>query len=86
MLPEVTSFVTALEPLLDRDSASVCYQVTEYNFQVGDRVCYTGEKYAHLWRDSELTIHRIQDHQADCQKPDGSFTTWIDLEDLEEAW
>lgn len=85
VLPEVTSLVTALEPFLDKNSASVCYQVTEYNFQVGDRVWYTGEKYAHLWRDLELTIDQIQEYQASCRKPDGYFTTWIDLEDLEAA-
>jgi putative DNA primase/helicase len=50
--------------------------------KVGDRVRYKGKQFAHLLQDLELTIYKIKNHQASCQKPDKYYTTWINLEDL----
>ena len=51
---------------------------------VGIEVRYTGTQYPSLL-DQKLTITNILNRKATCKKPDGSFTTWLDLSDLMTA-
>ena len=51
---------------------------------VGIEVRYTGTQYPSLL-DQKLTVTNILNRKATCKKPDGSFTTWLDLSDLMTA-
>lgn len=53
------------------------------NFRVGDRVCFAGKNpsYAKQYA-GDLEIYDIEGNTFTCKKPDGSLTSWIELEDL----
>jgi hypothetical protein len=65
--PEVNSYLVTHDP----------------HFKVGDRVHYTGQKYAESLNTLELTVSKVDGVMVTCCKPNGYMTTWIHEEDLE---
>ncbi|MDX2244566.1 MAG: bifunctional DNA primase/polymerase [Leptolyngbyaceae cyanobacterium bins.302] len=53
-------------------------------FKVGDRVVYVGDRYP-TYQNQILTLHEVSGTQATLILPDGRFTTWLDLKDLQLA-